>query len=188
MADSTKNIILHGASGKIGDLLVIRQRAGRTILSAAPGKREKEATENQKEHQSRFQQAIIYGKSVVDDETKKAEYAEKATGMKTAFNVAVADFFHAPDIEEIDLTNYNGAVNDIIRIRATDDFKVERVHVAIYNSDGSLVEEGDATKTDNQLDWLYTSTVVNESLDGDKIIVQAIDRPGNVTEEERNIS
>jgi hypothetical protein len=33
MAKSAKNIILHGATGKIGDQIVIRQRGGQTILS-----------------------------------------------------------------------------------------------------------------------------------------------------------
>ena len=39
MAKSAKNIILHGAKGKIGDQIVIRQRGGQTILSQAPGTR-----------------------------------------------------------------------------------------------------------------------------------------------------
>jgi len=36
MAKVAKNLILHGASGKIGDQIVIRQRGGKVILSQAP--------------------------------------------------------------------------------------------------------------------------------------------------------
>ena len=182
-----KNIILHGVSGKIGDTLVIRQRGGMTILSEAPGEREKAPTESQKAHQAKFQQAVIYGKTVMADAESKAEYGEKADDRHSAYNVAVADFFHAPDIDEIDVTNYTGAIGDSIRIRATDDFKVVQLHVAIFNADGSLVEEGDAVQQENVLDWLYSATIANESLEGDKIVVKAADKPGNIAEQEAQL-
>lgn len=188
MAEVSGNLILHGASGKLGDMLVIRQKAGKTILAAAPGKRDKEPTENQKKQQQRFQQAVIYGKSQIADADSKADYATKTKGSKTAFNVAVADFLHAPDIDEIDFTNYTGAIDDTIRIRATDDFRVMGVHIAIFNGDGTLVEEGDAVQSDNELDWIFTATAENASLEGDKIIVQVMDKPGNVSEEEQIIA
>lgn len=121
------------------------------------------------------------------DPDSKAEYAEKAAGGKTAYNVAVADFFSAPDIDEIDLSSYTGTVGDTIRVRATDDFKVTQVVVTIANADGSLVEEGEAVLQPNGLDWVYAATVDNPSLEGDRILVQAIDRPGNVTEQEQEL-
>jgi len=62
MAKVAKNLILHGASGKIGDMLVIRQRGGRVILSQAPGERTTEPTEAQKAHQEKFQQAVLYAR------------------------------------------------------------------------------------------------------------------------------
>ena len=185
MATSAKNIVLHGVSGKLGDQIVFRQRAGTTILAQAPGAREGEPSEAQKQQQHKFQQAVVYGKAEMADPVEKAEYQEKASGMKTAFNVAVADFFHAPDVDEIDLTAYTGAVGDIIRVRATDDFKVVQVHIAVYNGDGTLVEEGNAEQQANEIDWLYTATAVNSNLEGDKIVVRVSDKPGNITEQEQ---
>ena len=187
MAKVAKNIVLYGASGKLGDQIVIRQRGGTTILAQAPGERKSEPTEAQRIHQSKFQQAIIYGKKVVADAAEKAEYEVKAEGLKTGFNVAVADFFHAPSVDEIDLTNYSGQVGDTIRVRVVDDFRVVQVQVGIYNADGSLVEQGDAVQDDNVLDWLFTGTVINESTDGDKIVVKASDKPGNITEAEETM-
>ena len=181
MAKVAKNIVLFGASGKLGDQIVIRQRGGQTILSQVPGERETEPTEAQKVQQQRFQQAVIYGKSQVADEAAKAEYAAKAEGLKTAFNVAVADFLHAPDVDEIDVISYHGAVDDTIRVRVTDDFKVEQVQVSILNSDGTLVEEGDAAQQDNEIDWVYIATTTNENTEGDKIVVMAADKPGNIS-------
>ena len=95
--------------------------------------------------------------------------------------VAVADFLHAPDVDEIDVTDYHGAINDSIRVRVTDDFKVQQVQVSILNADGTLVEEGNAAKQGNEIDWIYTATATNESKEGDKIVVRASDKPGNIS-------
>ena len=187
MAKVAKNLVLHGASGKLGDMLVIRQQGGQTILSVAPGPSKTEPSEAQKLQRSRFQQAVIYAKAQMADPDSKAEYGEKAKGNKTAYNVAVADFFAAPNIDEIDVANYTGSLGDTIRVRATDDFKVTQVKVTIINADGSLVEEGDAVLQPNDLDWVYTATAENSSLDGDRILVQAMDQPGNVTEQEQDV-
>ena len=92
MAKIAKNVVMYGAKGKLGDQIVIRQRGGEMILSQAPGKRQKEATTAQKVQQERFQQAIIYGKMQMADATARAEYETKANGMRSAYNVAVADF------------------------------------------------------------------------------------------------
>jgi len=39
MAESKNNIITHGLSGKVGDLIVFSQRNGKTIVSRAPKER-----------------------------------------------------------------------------------------------------------------------------------------------------
>ena len=79
------------------------------------------------------------------------------------------------------MTNYHGAVDDTIRVRVTDDFKVEQAQVSVLNSDGTLAEEGNAVQQDNEIDWVYTATVANEATEGDKIVVRATDRPGNIS-------
>jgi hypothetical protein len=43
MAKSQNNVITHGLSGKIGDLLVFSQRGGKTIVSAVSGKPRKQS-------------------------------------------------------------------------------------------------------------------------------------------------
>jgi len=129
----------------------------------------------------KFQQATIYGKSVLTNAATKAAYEVKAEPGQSAYNVAVADFFHAPDIEEVDTTTYTGLVGSTIRVRATDDFKVAKVHVVIANTDGTLVEEADAVLQTNGIDWLFTAKKANASLAGDKITVTAYDNPHNST-------
>jgi hypothetical protein len=101
--------------------------------------------------------------------------------------VAVADFFHAPDISVIDVSGYSGHAGDVIRIEVTDDFAVRTVKVVISNVDGSLVEEGYAVQEAIGYEWTYTATADNDSLKGDRIEIFASDMPGNISEKTTEI-
>lgn len=182
MAKSVNNIITHGLSGKIGDILVFKQVNGKTIVSKIPTKSNKE-TDKQKAHRQKFQEAIIYAKASLQDDDLKQEYEAEAKdkGLKPN-NIAVADFLKAPKIEEVNLSAYTGKKGDIIKIKALDDFKVKAVSVKIENADGSLVEEGNATE--QGLYWVYTATANNTDLSGDKITIKATDNPDNLTEKQ----
>jgi hypothetical protein len=187
MAKSQKNVVTYGLSGKIGDILVFRQRDGKTIVSKMP-EQSKTASEKQQKQRKRFQKATIYAKVATDDPETKEQYAAKAKKSKgiTAYNIAVADFFNAPDIETVDLSAYTGMEGDEIRIIASDDFAVKSVHVQINDADGSPVEAGEAVNRMGNL-WIYTATQRNESLVGNKIVVFASDLPGNITTEEKSL-
>ena len=177
MAKSQNNVVTHGLSGKIGDLLVFSQRGGKTIVSTKSNK-PRTFKEKQKEQIRRFQYASLYAKAA----QLSAEYQDAATKEKTACVIAVADFLKAPSIEQVDLSAYTGRPGDTIRIRVIDNFAVKSVVVRITNGDGSLVEEGAAQSAN--FEWVYTATVNNNSLDGDKIEIFASDTPGNITQED----
>lgn len=182
MAQSKNNIVTHGLSGKVGDLLVFSQRNGKTIVGKVPKQSTRELSEGQKEHRRKFQKAVLYAKSVLNDPAKKEIYEQVVDRSKgqTTYNVAVADLLNSPDIESIDLSAYMGNVGDVIKIMVTDDFGVEEVKVMIENPDGSLVEEGNAI--DSGVEWVYTATVQNADLTGDKITITASDAPANISE------
>jgi len=184
MAESKNNVITHGLSGKIGDLIVFRSRYGRTFVSNKPRERTGEPSEAQQAHKAKFQQAIIYAKSAINDPATMQEYKDAAKDGVMPYNVAVADFFHAPEIKEVDLSNYSGKTGDTIKIVATDDFKVVEVTVTILNADGTEADHGNAEQKAGTNDWIFTAKKANASLDGDKIIIQASDYPGNLTEKE----
>lgn len=99
----------------------------------------------------------------------------------------MADFFHAPDIKDVDLSKYVGKIGETITIQATDNFKVTEVSVSIFNADGTEVEHGLAILSANGIDWVFTATAQNASLNGDRIVIRASDLPGNVTEEEKSL-
>ncbi len=89
MAKVSKNIIIQGLSGSLGDQIVIRQdKAGRTIVSVKPAfDPDYQFNEAQLEHQEQFRVATTYAKDAKTNE----EYVSKAEGTPlTPYNVAVA--------------------------------------------------------------------------------------------------
>jgi hypothetical protein len=83
--------------------------------------------EAQQAHRRRFQHAVLYSMGVMSDPELTAAYESKAKPGQSARNMAVADFFHAPDIRDVDVTGYRGLPGDVIRIEVTDDFMVTDV-------------------------------------------------------------
>jgi hypothetical protein len=181
MAKVENNLVIHGLSGMLGKQVVVRrQKNGEYVLAAAPNRRGHELSDAQKEHQERFRQAILFAKGA----QKTPEYQEvaKARGQ-AAYNVAVADFMHPPEIQHIDLAGYHGAPGQTITITATDDVKVKEVGVLIATDDGKLVEKGSATASpQNGNLWLYTTTATAPSAVV-KIVVDVADMAGQITEE-----
>lgn len=186
MATSKNNVLTHGLSGSVGDLLVFRNKGGKVIVASKPKERTSDYTEGEKAHQQFFQRATLYGKSVLVDPEKKAAYNASAKDGQSAYNVAVADFFHAPDIDTIDISGYTGKVGDKIKITVTDNFQVSEVNVNIYNADGTEVEQGAAVQSVNPSEWIFTAKATNESVEGDRIEVRATDLPGNETDKSVN--
>ena len=187
MAKSKNNVVTFGLSGKIGDLLVFRQKDGKTVVAKIP-QTKNEPSDRQIAQRRQFQKAVLYAKAATAGGETAALYEEKAKQKKRSpFNVAVADFLKAPDITHIDLSDYAGQAGDAIRIEVSDDFAVKQVSVTITNSDGSLVESGNALQDAVGYQWTYTATQTNDNLDGDRIVVRAADTAGNITDNEQNL-
>jgi hypothetical protein len=187
MAESKNNVITRGLSGLIGDMIVFSNRHGKTIVSNKPKERTGVQSEVQKAHKAKFQQAILYAKASINDPTTTQGYKKASGDGVTPYNVAVADFFRAPDFQSVDLSTYAGKIGDTIKVRVTDDFKVKEVSVTIQNADGTEVEKGNAVQMAGTDDWLFTAKKANASLDGDKIVIRASDIPGNISEMEEVI-
>ena len=181
MAISKDNIVTKGISGTIARMLTFRQRAGKTIVAklrrATPVSNSKKSTAVR----TKFKSSIEYATKAILDPATKANYLAAALPGQSAFNVAVADAFNAPEITKIDTSAYHGAVGDSITVRATDDFKVTGVSVSIHNAAGDLLEQGAAVVQANTIDWLYKATVANAAIAGSKITAVATDLPGNNT-------
>ena len=158
MAKIRRNVILGEVSGQIGDNIVLkRARGGQTILCRKPTfPKHRVFSPAQQEHQKRFREASAYAKQVA---ARQPIYAEKAkkTGQP-AYNVALADFMHPPEIPGIDLSGYTGKVGKVIRVQARDDVAVTRVSVVIADANKQIVEQGPATCDASGSWWTYTAT------------------------------
>ena len=187
MAKSKNNVVTHGLSGKLGEMLVFRQLNGKTIVASTPRKT-REQTEKQKQHQERFLQASHYAMAALKDAATKQAYAAAAESGQTAYNIALADMMRAPEIQAVNLAGYSGKPGDIVTVKATDDFRVTQVTVEIQRADGSLVEKGNAVLSETGIEWQYKALTDNNVTQGCKVIARAMDLPGNVTESEQLVA
>ncbi|WP_343306732.1 hypothetical protein AAHN97_06430 [Chitinophaga niabensis] len=183
-----RNSIMRGASGALGEELVFRQRAGKTVISLPPVPREDNPTGDQVEVRSKFKEANRYAKTATADPALKVAYKAKARPGMSAFNVAMVDFFKAPEILEVDVTTYTGLSGEPILIMATDDFKVKSVKVSILNIEGEEIESGEAMAHPESDDfWTYTTTAANPDGASGIIKVEVSDLPGNLTKRELSL-
>lgn len=174
------NVLVTGASGKLGKQIVFRLWSGDTFLTKAPvWNRSAEESEPRKAHKLRFKAASIYAKKVMGDVDLKPAYQKKCKARQNVFARAMQDFLNAPNIDEINLSNYTGEPDSFIRIYATDDFRVNKVRVRIENQQGETVETGLAERESDTDWWKFIATVANPLSEGGKVIVSAYDLPGN---------
>lgn len=189
MSKVKENDLTMGLSGKFGRQFIFRNVKGQTIAArqSAKSRKRSKQTQAQKDHINRFRAAVVYAKAALADEARRLAYAEKAANMTyavSAYNIAVADYLHAPEINEINVSEYTGQAGEEIIVSAIDNFKVTEVKVEIRQGDDTLVEKGVAVVAPTGLEWVYTTQSVNASPAGCRIIVRVMDTPGNATVKE----
>ena len=166
---------IEGFRGRIGDLIFRRLPDGTTVVTQAPPKKNKRQKERakekrsprQKDHNERFSDSSAYARRASRQNPIYAELAA-ADPMRNAYNFAVSDWFHPPEIHRIQRRGKH------IRVEATDNIRVARVRVTILDEDGDILEKGECTEGKGNW-WTFTPTV-----QGHTIIAEAWDLPGNV--------
>lgn len=172
------NIVTEGLSGSMKQL-VFRQMHGKTVVASRPRKRKGVMSTLQQQVQFTFKQAAIYARNILQDAAIYAEYLSKASPGVSPFNLAIADFFRVPVVGDIDSSNYTGAVGSTLSAVVMDDFRLIGVKARIQKANGELLEEGNAVLQQNGLNWLYTCTAANSSIEGSVITFTATDLPGH---------
>ena len=148
---------------------------GTTVVSEAPpketGRRKKRAKERrsprQKDHNGRFADASHYARRA----QTQPVYVElaAAAAMKTAYNFAVSDWFHPPEIHRIERKK------DCIRVEATDNIGVARVRATVRDEQGQVMESGEATRSRGNW-WKFTPQTAGQ---GGSVLAEAWDLPKN---------
>lgn len=179
MARVKLNPVLEAIRGKVGDL-VFKRYGEEVVVTRTPNLSGLDPTPGQQAVRSRFKLAALYGKTALADPQSKALYGAVARekGLPL-FALAVADFFHEPAVQEVDLSAYSGKAGERIGIQASDDFEVTGVEVAIRNAEGAVLEKGPAARNGSDSAWTYTTTTEIPSGQSVSIEVTATDRPGH---------
>ncbi|MBP6177433.1 MAG: hypothetical protein KA480_03865, partial [Anaerolineales bacterium] len=176
MAKVRNNIFVRGLSGSVGDQFVVKQsRDGKTIISNSPTfNQNRSFSAAQLDQQDKFRDAVAYARSA----QLLPIYAERSKdAQRSSYNLAIADFFHAPEVREVDASGWTLQAGQVIRVRVLDDVQVSQVTLMIHDGMGEVFEQGNATMADGGW-WVYATTAAAE--DGAKLKVTARDLPGNV--------
>jgi hypothetical protein len=172
MARIKNNVVMQGASGKIGNL-VTRQQNGMTVSSEYK-KPANPRTKQQQEGRGRFRRAVQYAKSAIAAPDTKALYdAVARQNKRTAYHTALSDYLSPPVVEQI------GALPDSneVHIRVVNVIAVGSVYLRLLNADGAQTEEGAARLVETGA-WRYTSRENLQS--GNRLEITVTDLPGNV--------
>ena len=170
------NRTIEGLRGRIGNLIFRQLPDGTTLMTGAPpqmnsrqkkrAKLKRSAAQNA--HNERFQEASAYAKWAAKTEPAYAELAA-VTPMCTAYNHALRDCFHAPEIGC--LAQHEGR----ILVDASDDVRVKKVRITVLDGESHVLETGNAVQ-DEEGWWEFASRA-----QGKTVIAEAWDLPGNVT-------
>ncbi len=184
MAKSRDNVVMQGASGKIGKMLVFRQKGDQTIIARTAKKRPdgKPYTSDQLAAQNRFVDASLYAKKAIKDESLKALYQAKANVNQSAYNVAFKDFFTPPSVRRLNDLEYTGQIGDEITFLVKDVLMVTTVSFEIVDSSDVVIESGMAEAMDDAgVEWKYSTTVANPGYADALYRITMLDTPKNIT-------
>jgi hypothetical protein len=173
-------------SAMLGHEVLVRNVRGQYIVTNRPIRKQRMPSPGQVSRRDKFKSAAQYASRQIAREESAELYASGITAKKrTAYLVALTDFLNAPEVKEIDARNYQGHEGDIIRISATDDFRVTSVELTIINPRGEIIENGEAVQDKRHVNtWNYKTTMANPERTGTIIRSKAFDRPGNSGERE----
>lgn len=187
MAKSKDNIVMQGASGRIGRNLVFRQRGDQTIIAKTPRiAADRVMTAKQVAVQYKFYDATQYAKSVMLDDDLKAEYKSKANVNQSAYNVAFKDYFTDPEVRRVDDRAYGGEVGDKISFHVKDIMVLRSLNVEILDAQDVIIESGEAVLKDkSDSEWVYTATAQNLDYSDCKYRITMLDKPNKMVTETR---
>ncbi|OMP76487.1 hypothetical protein [[Flexibacter] sp. ATCC 35208] len=172
MALVKDNILLQLVRGTLGDQITIYERNGQIIMAKKRGPSKKKPTKKQLEARYKMKIAAAYAKVILKDPVLKAYYQSLAGPGQNAYNMAVKDAFRSPEIQQIRLEEM-----DVV-VTAKDEFRVAEVEVRVVDAAGSILERGKAVLGRNGVDWYYKTVGLPP---GGKVVVVAVDLPGNGT-------
>ena len=156
----------------LGPCVIRRRRDGSFSISPPRDTSGRVFSEGQLQQQGRFRQAAFYAREAARTEPI---YAERARGTgRTAYNLAVSDWWHPPVIHQIQFLRTDGR----IRVQARDNVMVTKVEVTLLDEHGGILEQGAALPVEGDW-WEYVPGQMSRAITA--ITATAWDLAGNVT-------
>jgi hypothetical protein len=166
-------------SGMFGNRVVLNEGKRKSKITMPPTRQKPVPTANQVEHYKKMRLSVLYARDAMLDPVLKSMYAAKSRKGLPPYRVAVNDFMKLPVIEQIDATGYQGNPGEIIRVSASDDFKVASVEVEISDSGGKILEKGPCVFTMPYGSYNYRAKTLVSNLPGLVIQATVMDIPGH---------
>lgn len=178
MARLYSNIVILGSDGLMrGQYADRKSRLEKSILSSKPmfDNYRKEAT---KVHEIAIRESTTYANFSQTQDV----YISRAKRLGvTPYYIALADWFEAPRVLEINVDSWTGKIGRTIRVKARDNVMVARVTVVIRDADENVLEMGEATLSEPGSPWWnYTTKSVVQMTPFPTVEATAYDLPGNV--------
>ena len=191
MARIVLNPAIQIISGDVGGFVYRQQDDGSVILAkqALPDPT-RQPTEAQAEQMQRFKEASARYRRLMEDGGTQAAYRqimqERGVRAQQLRALVMGDILGTPAVDTIDLSQYQGATGNTIRVLAEDTVGISRLTLSIYDTTASQeVENGEkviTTQIASTVEWLYTATVSVAAEHAIEVRVAAYDLAGNKIE------
>jgi len=172
MAILKDSILFNHVSGSLGDEITIYRRNNQVIVAKKRRRSTQKPTKKQLAARKRMEMAAAIARELIADPELKAYYKSKAGPGQNAFNMALQDAYHSPEIQHIKVEE------STVVVTAKNQFRVAEVEVRVLDAAGVILEKGKAALGRNGVDWYYQFENLEEA---DRIVVVAVDIPGNET-------
>lgn len=161
--------------GTLGKQLTIYERNGQVIMATKRSPSNKKPTQKQLAAREKMSLASGLAQRLMADPEIRAYYESLAGPGQNAYNMAVKDAYHSPEVQNIRVEG-----TDVV-VTAKDEFRIAAVEVKVTDAEGVITESGQAVLGRNGVDWYYKATVLPP---GAKVIVAAENLPGCQTVKE----
>lgn len=178
MANELYDSFLRRLSDAVDEFIVHQTRSGRIIIADTP-----RLDDERLFAEERDTQAALLRKAVTYAEFALGHEAYVNTAMETGaspYTIALADWFGAPRVLEINVDAWTGERGQLIRVKARDNVLVARVTLVIRDAQENMLEMGEAVQAEPGSAWWHYTTRSAVSIEPFPILeATAEDLPGN---------
>ncbi|HLO29658.1 MAG TPA: hypothetical protein VK249_11015 [Anaerolineales bacterium] len=179
MAKAYRNIFFHRLTGATGDQFVNpKTHSGKAIFAnKAMFDDQRQHTKTQTTDQAAIREATTYANFA---QTQEFYILKAKRTCTTSYNIALTDWFGAPEVLEINVDDWTGEIGQTIRVKARDNVMVAHVWVVIRDAEDEMLEMGEAVPSEaGSAWWDYTTKSLVKMEPFPIVEALAQDLPGN---------